>query len=265
MHIDAQGLRKATMGPTELWEAFQEHGDAEARDQLVSEHLRLVYHVAWQIMRSCPQDVEFEELLSAGTIGLMNAIERFDPSRGLAFSTLAAPRIRGAILDDLRKRDTVPRSVRRKQREVKNAQENLMHSLNRDPLPRETANELGIELEEYWKWKRDTEGAYPVSLDQTPSSPEETSLSYESFAPSLDSDDVDGQINHSEEVQILRDELMKLDNRDRLVVSLYYFQGLKLHEIATIMGLTESRISQIRSKALQQLRGRLKRLREEVA
>ena len=76
---------------------------------------------------------------------------------------------------------------------------------------------------------------------------------------------MDGQINHSEEVQILRGELMKLDNRDRLVVSLYYFQGLKLHEIATVMGLTESRISQIRSKALQQLRGRLKRLREEVA
>lgn len=253
------------MGSTELWEAFQEHGDAEARDQLVSEHLRLVYHVAWQIMRSCPQEVEFEELLSAGTIGLMNAIEKFDPSRGLAFSTLAAPRIRGAILDDLRKRDTVPRSVRRKQREVNSARENLMHSLNRDPLPEETANELGIDLEEYWKWKKDTEGAYPVSLDQLPGSTGEASLSYESFAPTLDSDDMDGQINYSEEVQILRDELLKLDHRDRLVVSLYYFQGLKLHEIATVMDLTESRISQIRSKALQQLRGRLKRLREEVA
>lgn len=253
------------MGSAELWKAFQEDGDVEARDQLVSEHLRLVYHIAWQIMRSCPQDVEYEELLSAGTIGLMNTIERFDPSRGLAFSTLAAPRIRGAILDDLRKRDTVPRSVRRKQREVNSARENLMHNLNREPLPAETAQELGIEVEEYWKWKKDTEGAFPVSLDRLPGSTEEPSLSYESFAPSLDSDDLDGMINHSEEVRILRDELLNLDKRDRLVVSLYYFQGLKLHEIATILNLTESRISQIRSKALKQLRIRLKRLREEVA
>ena len=140
-----------------------------------------------------------------------------------------------------------------------------MHSLNRDPLPQETAGELGIELEEYWKWKKDTESANPVSLDHSPGSSEEATLSYESFSPSLDSDDMDVQINHSEEVQLLRDELMKLDNRDRLVISLYYFQGLKLHEIATVLGLTESRISQIRSKALQLLRARLKRLREEVA
>jgi RNA polymerase sigma factor for flagellar operon FliA len=253
------------MGSTELWEAYETHGDQEARDQLVSENLRLVYHVAWQIMKNCPQEVEFEELLSAGTIGLMNAIENFDRSRGLAFSTLAAPRIRGAILDDLRKRDTVPRSVRRKQREVNNVRENLMQTLNRDPLPEETAEELGIELEEYWKWKQDTEGAYPVSLDQLPGSASDTPSSYESFYVASDKEDPDSDIAHTEEVQILKDELMELDHRDRLVISLYYFQGLKLHEIATVMGLTESRISQIRSKALQQLRGRLKRLREEVA
>jgi len=140
-----------------------------------------------------------------------------------------------------------------------------MQTLNRDPLPEETAQELGIELEEYWKWKQDTEGAYPVSLDHLPSSGAETTLSYESFYPAQEKEDVDAQIAYSEEVDILRDELLELDHRDRLVVSLYYFQGLKLHEIATVMGLTESRISQIRSKALQQLRGRLKRLREEVA
>lgn len=253
------------MGSTELWEAYREDGDTEARDQLVSEHLRLVYHVAWQIMRNCPQDVEFEELLSAGTIGLMNAIDTFEPSRGLAFSTLAAPRIRGAILDDLRKRDTVPRSVRRKQREVNHARESLMQTLNRDPLPEETADALGIELEEYWKWRKDTEGAYPVSLDQLPGSGTESASAFESPYSSLEGEDLDDHITYTEEVRILRDELLELEHRDRLVVSLYYFQGLKLHEIATVMGLTESRISQIRSKALEQLRNRLKRLREEVA
>ncbi len=253
------------MGSTELWEAYQEHGDQDARDQLVSDNLRLVYHVAWQIMRNCPPEVEFEELLSAGTIGLMKAVETFDPSRGLAFSTLAAPRIRGAILDDLRKRDSVPRSVRRKQREVNHAKESLMQSLDRDPLPEETAIELGIDLEEFWKWKQDTEGAYAMSLDQIPGSNSEKPVPYDSFYPATDRDDFDTQIAYTEEVQILKDELLKLDHRDRLVVSLYYFQGLKLHEIATVMGLTESRISQIRSKALQQLRTHLKQLREEVA
>jgi RNA polymerase sigma factor for flagellar operon FliA len=137
--------------------------------------------------------------------------------------------------------------------------------LNRDPLPEETAQELGIDLEEYWKWRRDTEGAYPVSLDHLPGSGSDSTVSYESFYPAQEREDIDAQIAYSEEVQILRDELLELDHRDRLVVSLYYFQGLKLHEIATVMGLTESRISQIRSKALQQLRGRLQRLREEVA
>ena len=250
---------------SELWEAYQEHGDTDARDQLVSENLRLVYHVAWQFMRTCPQDVEFEELLSAGTLGLMDAVESFDRSRGLAFSTLAAPRIRGAILDDLRKRDTVPRSVRKKQREVNHARENLMQSLNREPLPEETADELGIELEEYWKWTQDTERAHQVPLDQLPNSGSENPLPFESYSQGFDGEDVEENITYSEEVQILRDELLKLDHRDRLVVSLYYFQGLKLHEIATVMGVTESRISQIRTKALGQLRSRLKRLREEVA
>jgi len=250
---------------TALWEAYQKDGDTDARDQLVSENLRLVYHVAWQFMRTCPQDVEFEELLSAGTIGLMDAVESFDPSRGLAFSTLAAPRIRGAILDDLRKRDTVPRSVRKKQREVNHAREILMQTLNRDPLPEETAEELGIELEEFWKWTQDTERAHQVPLDQLPNSGTENQVPFESFAQGFDGDDVEEDITHSEEVQILRDELLKLAHRDRLVVSLYYFQGLKLHEIATVMGVTESRISQIRTKALGQLRSRLKRLREEVA
>lgn len=253
------------MESTNPWQAYQEHGDMEAREQLISEHLRLVYHVAWQIMRSSPKGVEFDELLSAGTIGLMNAIESFDPSRGLAFSTLAAPRIRGAILDDLRKRDTVPRSVRRKQREVNHARENLMQTLNRDPLPEETAQELGINLEEYWKWEQETEKAFPVSFDQIPDSDSEKAFSFEYFSPSRDDGDIDSDINYREEVQILRDELLKLDHRDRLVVSLYYFQGLKLAEIASVMGLTESRISQIRSKALQALKKRLKRLREEVA
>jgi len=252
------------MASMSLWQAYQDHGDPGARDQLVAEHLRLVYHVAWQVMRSCPQEVEFDELLSAGTIGLMNAIENFDPKRGLAFSTLAAPRIRGAILDDLRKRDVVPRSIRRKQRKVARARESLMHTLNRAPDPGETAEALGIELEEYWKWSQDAEQANQVSLDQPKSGSEDNPVTVEEYTADQDSPDLDSDITQREEVQILRDEILKLKDQDRLVLSLYYFEGLKLHEIASVLGVTESRISQIRSKAIKELRKRLTYLREEV-
>jgi len=253
------------MASVDPWEAYQKHGDEDARDRLVSEHLRLVYHIAWKIFKSAPHGVELDELLSAGTIGLMKAIDTFDPSRGLAFSTLAAPRIRGAILDDLRKRDSVPRSVRRKQRHVKQARENLMQTLNREPLPAETAEELGIDLDEYWRWEQDTQGTAALSLDHPPDTGSGDSLSYESFSWGEADQDLDERMTYAEEVGILREEILNLDHRDRLVVSLYYFQGLKLHEIASIMDLTESRISQIRSQALMRLRLRLKRLREEVA
>lgn len=252
------------MASMSLWQAYQDHGDPGARDQLVAEHLRLVYHVAWQVMRSCPQDVEFDELLSAGTIGLMNAIENFDPGRGLAFSTLAAPRIRGAILDDLRKRDVVPRSIRRKQRQVARARESLMHTLNRKPDPGETADALGIELEEYWKWSQDAEQAHQISLDQPRNHQEDSTVTVEEFTPDRDAPELDDSITQGEEIQILRDEILKLKDQDRLVLSLYYFEGLKLHEIASVLGVTESRISQIRSKAIKDLRKRLTHLREEV-
>jgi RNA polymerase sigma factor for flagellar operon FliA len=250
------------MASLSLWQVFREQNDPEARDQLVSEHLRLVYHVAWQVMKSSPVDVEFDELLGAGTIGLMHAIETFDPDRGLAFSTLAAPRIRGAILDDLRKRDVVPRSVRKKQRQMNKAKDSLMGTLNRSPEPQETADELGIELEEFWRWNSESEHAMPVSLDQPKHLRDGSSLSGEELLPGDDPEELEENINRGEELQILKDEILKLKKQERLVLSLYYFEELKLHEIASILGVTESRVSQIRSKAIQNLKCRLGHLRE---
>jgi RNA polymerase sigma factor for flagellar operon FliA len=210
-------------------------------------------------------DVEFDELLGAGTIGLMHAIETFDPDRGLAFSTLAAPRIRGAILDDLRKRDVVPRSVRKKQRQMNRAKDSLMGTLNRSPQPQETAEELGIGLEEYWKWSGESEQALPVSLDQPKNLRDGSHLSGEELLAGDDAEELEDSINRGEELQILKDEILKLKKQERLVLSLYYFEELKLHEIASILGVTESRVSQIRSKAIQNLKSRLSHLREGAA
>jgi len=221
--------------------------------------------VAWQVVRPCPEGVEFAELLSAGTIGLMRAIESFDPSRGHAFSTLAAPRIRGAILDDLRKRDVVPRSVRRKRRRVAQAREALMHTLKRAPSPEEMAEELGIDLEDYWRWAGEAERASYVSLDRPRSTKDGHRAPPSELLAGEDSRDLDEAIAREEEIEILKEEILKLKRKERLVLSLYYFEGLKLHEIASVLGVTESRVSQIRSKAIQTLRERLRHLREDVA
>lgn len=250
------------MDSEQVWEAYQRRGDEVARQHLLARHLPLVHHVARQVLRTLTVDVELDDLVSAGSMGLINAIDSFDRSRGLAFSTYAAPRIRGAILDDLRRSDTVPRSIRRKQRQLAAAEESLSGSLDRHPDEAELANKLGIDIQTLWRWRSDTNEAIQVSLDQPISTgPGRTALPAELIEGSNGTAMEEG-INHREEVAVLRDEILRLKERERIVLSLYYFEELKLHEIAKVLGLTESRVSQIRSKALTTLRGRMSRLRD---
>lgn len=246
------------------WEAFQESQDPVLRDQLVNKHIRLVHHVARQLLRGSRMEAEFDELVSAGTIGLINAVENFDASRGLAFSTFAAPRIRGAILDDLRRRDHVPRSVRRKQRDIAGTRDRLAATLDRLPTDDEMAREMGIEVQKLWRWQREAEHAGRVSLDRPTETRSGHGATPEELLSPGDGDDMEEALNREEEVELLRDAILDLKEQERLVLSLYYFEELKLHEIATIMGVTESRISQIRSKAIANLRARLAHLRETV-
>lgn len=245
------------------WAAAQSGLDLTARDDLVTEHMRLVHHVARQVMRSTSTEVELDELVSAGAVGLMKAIENFDPSRGLAFSTYAAPRIRGSVLDDLRKRDHAPRSIRKKQREIGRATESLQAELGRAPSSDEIANELGIDVSTLWKWERETEYAGRVSIDATVDSGVGRSLAPKEVLAPDNEVDVEEEITRREEAVFLREEILNLKEQERLVLSLYYFEELKLHEIASILGVTESRISQIRSQAVKNLRERLAYLRED--
>lgn len=245
-------------------EAGTHSGEQATRDELVERHLPLVHHVARQILRTLSTKVALDDLMGAGTMGLINAVENFDASRGLAFSTYAAPRIRGAILDDLRRSDHVPRSVRRKQRELSSAEKSLSRELDREPGDYEVADRIGIDIHTLWRWRSDTEDAIQISLDQplsvgigrnaTPSDLLEDSTS---IGP-------EERVTRAEEVDMLRDEILNLEERERIVLSLYYFEELKGREIAEFLGLTESRISQIRAKALGTLRDRLGRLRQEA-
>ena len=247
-----------------LWRAMAA-GDPLAREQLLKEHLGLVHHVARQMSKTLAVKADFDELVSSGSIGLMSALEAFDVDRGLAFSTFAAPRIRGAILDELRRQDHVPRSIRRKTREIGQARETLGRVLGRAPSDREVADHLGVDLPTLWKWRSDVEGAHHVPLDRSPSETETLAPTPIEVLADEANDSVDDVITREQEVHHLRDAILRLKEQERTVLSLYYFEELKLHEIADILQLTESRVSQIRSKALQKLRTELRPLREEVA
>lgn len=244
------------------WTAAQSGDDPQARNTLLLEHLRLVQHVARQVLRTTAVDAEFDELVSAGTIGLMNAIDKFDPKRGLAFSTFAAPHIRGAVLDDLRRRDHVPRSIRKKQKDLSRTREKLSAEFGRAPSDEEMAAELEIDLPKLWKWQRQTEQASQVSLDRKMGTDSGSGIAVEEILVGEDGLYIEDAITHREEIDILRDVLFELKEQERVVLSLYYFEELKLHEIAEVMGVTESRISQIRSKAIRNLRERLQHLRK---
>lgn len=229
---------------------------------LVAEHLGLVYHVARQLCRSRQMDVELDELVSAGTIGLIEAFNNFDVSRGLAFSTFAAPRIRGAMLDELRRQDHVPRSVRRRARELNAATESLTNALGRAPDQSQLADAMGVDLPTLFRWQSESDQGRFIPLERTAEgTPTGSRIPMEHLIAS-DGEAVDDRLTTDQEVARLRDSLMELPEQERNVLSLYYFEELKLAEIAQIIGVSESRVSQIRAKAIGRLRMSLKALRD---
>ena len=238
--------------------------DAAARDVVVHQHLGLVYHVAQQLSRARASEVELDDLVSAGTLGLIDALEHFDASRGLAFSTFAAPRIRGAMLDELRRLDRVPRSVRRKARQIDGTATALASVLGRDPAPSELADGLGIDLATLWRWQAERECTHVASLDRVPMVANGGHRPDEWLAGTT-GDEVEDSITLAQEAAHLRDALLALPEQERTVLSLYYFEELRLNDIARVLAVSESRVSQIRSKAIQRLRRKLGKLRSHVA
>jgi RNA polymerase sigma factor for flagellar operon FliA len=248
------------MEPANLWTAYRA-GDELAREQLLARHLPLVHHVARKILVALPGQAELGDLVSAGTLGLINAIDSFDETRGLAFSTYAAARIRGAILDDLRRWDPAPRSVRRKVRQISRARDSLAGELEREPDSRETAVALGIDVDTLFRWQTSAAEAVQIPLDAPIDAARQRSATPAELLVGVAGDQIEDGITRREEVDALTDALQQMGERDRLVLTLYYFEELKLAEIAQVLDLTESRISQIRKQALRTLRGELASLR----
>jgi RNA polymerase sigma factor for flagellar operon FliA len=230
------------------------------RDAILAEHLGLVHHVARQLAKHLSTAAELDELVSAGTLGLIQAVDSFDSSRGLSFSTYAVPRIRGAILDELRKQDHVPRNVRRRLRDVSRAREALAGALRRSPTDDELSRHLQVPGDVLRKWELDAEGANLCSLDQ----PLHTAPETATLADAISDERVvslDDLLSHEQEVEQLKAAIARLKEQERTVLALNFFEELRLQEIATVLGLSVCRISQIRTTALAKLRVALSDLR----
>lgn len=233
----------------------EEHeGEVSRTDRLVTDNLGLVYDTAKKLARPGGNGPERGDLVSAGVRGLIQAASTFEPERGLAFSTHAVTRIRGAMLDELRRWDKTPRSVRKKERTIKEAETLLWAELKRKPTVAELADYIGVDPEEIHGWETDVSRHVEDSLDRVAGQGEEEGrLSVSEVVPD-DVLDVSEELGRQESVDILSECLQALPERERRVLALYYFEELRLRQIAELLGVTESRISQIRSGALKTLR-----------
>ncbi len=235
-----------------FWEKWIASRDRMARERLIVHYSPLVKFVAGRVGAGLPSSVDPGDLVSAGVFGLIDAVERFDPARGVKFETFAVPRIRGAIFDGLRAMDWVPRSVRSRAREVETAFNELEMRLGRSPNDDELADHLHISQTEFQRWLASIGSTTVGPLDRALlAGAEPRPISGEGpLSPAL-------VVEEGEVRRLVRHEVRRLPEREKLVLSLYYDEGLTLAEIGGVLGVTESRVSQIHTKAVLHLRARL--------
>ena len=255
MNAATATTRNATM-PGVLWQRYRGTADPEARRQLLQLYIGLVHHVARGMSRRTPA-VELDDLVGAGTFGLIRALDSFDLSRGLAFSTYAVRRIRGAILDDLRSQDWAPRAVRVKARRLQVATTALEYRLGRSPRHEEVASQLDIDVSTYWRWRDETGSRTVVSYEGESGSGVRGTTALQELLEDQNAPTPSDAFGRQEEVGLIRDAIARLPEKERLVMALYYYEELNQRQIAEVMHVTDSRVSQIRTQALKRLRSRL--------
>lgn len=245
----------------ELWQKYLQTGDREAKEALIQEYLPLVKRVAGRLAVGLPSHVEEEELAACGVIGLLEALERYNPSREAAFKTFATWRIRGAMLDELRKATWVPRSIYQRLRQLQAAKQELGHALGREPSELELAEELGWSLAKVEQVYAQINRSSLLSLEEllfaAPASPVvsgETAPGGEAglFARPEES------LETEERRTLLQKGIEELKEREKLVLALYYKEELTLREIGRILKVSTARVSQIHAKAILDLRGKMR-------
>jgi RNA polymerase sigma factor for flagellar operon FliA len=245
-----------------LWLEFRRSGDKALRDRLILTYAPLVKYVAGRLGSGLPAHVDEGDLVSYGLLGLISAIERYDPARDIKFETYAIVRIKGAIIDELRALDWVPRSVRSRAREIERAIAELEAKLGRAPNDEEIAGKIGISVDELDESLSDISRSSIAALDEL------WAVSGEGDQVSLldTIEDTSGPrpadvLDETDLRETLADAIARLPEREKLVITLYYYEELTLREIGEVLGVTESRISQLHTKAVLRLKARLSGVR----
>ncbi|MBN2539065.1 MAG: FliA/WhiG family RNA polymerase sigma factor [Deltaproteobacteria bacterium] len=234
--------------------------DRKERDKRVMQHAPLVKNIVERIAMRLPRDVSSEDLIHVGIIGLIDALEKYDEKRNVRFETYAKFRIRGAILDELRSRDTMPRSARNKGARLEEAFHVLRERLSVPPTSEDVAEYLGISLDEYYRLLDDAKAVSVLSSDDLPPDYCEGHAGND-LLEKIDQNNPFLLLENRELKRVLVDSINSLPGNERMVLSLYYYEELTLKEVGAIMALTESRICQIHSQAIMRLRGRLQELK----
>ena len=240
------------------WDEFKRTDDRAAREKLILHYAPLVKYVASRVATGLPSSVDQSDLVSYGMFGLIDALEKFEPGRDNKFETYAIPRIKGAIIDELRAMDWVPRSIRFKARELEKAQADLEAMLKRQPTEPELAERLGVSRRELHDMVAQISFVSVLALDEVVSSGSDRGeqVSLIDTLPDKGIDPTWG-LESQETRGLLAAAINSLSEREKIVVTLYYFEGLTLAEIGEILGVTESRVCQIHTKAVGGLRGQL--------
>jgi RNA polymerase sigma factor FliA len=229
------------------------------RDQLIIRYAPWVKFIALRMAAKLPSHVQAEDLISAGIIGLIDALDKFNPDREVQFKTYAQIRIQGAIKDELRALDWASRSMRQKVKRLEHTYATLEQELGRPPSSEEVANSLGIKMDEFEELLDDAKGTSLISLEelgQGPASEDRTSL-LEALLTREDQDPLE-ELNLQDLKKALTQAIAELPEKERLVLSLYYFEELTMKEVGKVLNLTESRISQLHTQTVMRLRGKLR-------
>lgn len=245
---------------TDLWRRYKLGDDERLRERLILHYAPLVKYVAGRVGVGLPRNVDLADCVSVGVLGLIDAIEKFDPERGVAFEPYAISRIRGAILDELRALDWIPRSVRARAKDVQRTWSELENKLGRSPSEAELATELGLSTAALHKLFGQLAAVNVLALDEllgsTSDRPDAINLG-ETLAD-LDAPDPAQVFESAEVKRLLIEALDTLGEREQTLVRLYYFEGFTLAEIGSVLGVTESRVCQMHTKAVLALRARLR-------
>lgn len=242
-----------------LWQGYRQTQNPCLKEALIKRYVHLVRFIAGRMRISLPAHLRIEELEGAGIVGLLLALESFDPNHGVEFSTYAQPRIRGAILDELRKLDPLPRSARQKVKGIEKALAALEQQLGRQPEHEELANYLGLSLEAYYEMLGEGNGFHVLSLDDRRTAWAEDELdSIPNPIGDPSSDGLPRDLLVRERQALLGQLIDTLPSDEKIVIGLYYQEGLTMKEVGAVLEVSESRVSQLHSSAILRLRARLR-------